>query len=127
MKRQSIPLIIQVVVVIFIITACTPTRNVPADPPAIITEPPVIEQDTSNVQEVVEPTPTIDPETPEMIAPTDEVEDTQEPPRNTPAWFDVPMVDVRTWQTFTINDHHGKVILVETLAMWCGRRRRFGL
>ena len=54
---------------------------------------------------------------------------TEEPPTQTsepkllrvetPDWFDVTLVDVRTGQPFTINDLQGKVVLVETLAMWC--------
>jgi hypothetical protein len=54
---------------------------------------------------------------------------TEEPPTQTsepellrvetPDWFDVTLVDVRTGQRFTINDLQGKVVLVETLAMWC--------
>jgi thiol-disulfide isomerase/thioredoxin len=54
---------------------------------------------------------------------------TEEPPTQTsepkllrvetPDWFDFTLVDVRTGQPFTINDLQGKVVLVETLAMWC--------
>ena len=36
-----------------------------------------------------------------------------------PAWFSVPLTDVRTGNAFTIKDYEGKVVLVETLAMWC--------
>lgn len=36
-----------------------------------------------------------------------------------PAWFDMEMTDVRTNETFTISDLSGKVILIETMAMWC--------
>lgn len=36
-----------------------------------------------------------------------------------PAWFEMPMTDVRSGETFTISDLSGKVILVETMAMWC--------
>jgi thiol-disulfide isomerase/thioredoxin len=36
-----------------------------------------------------------------------------------PAWFDVPLTDVNTGETLTINDFKGKVILVETMAQWC--------
>ncbi len=36
-----------------------------------------------------------------------------------PAWFGTPLTDVRTGQNFTINDFKGKVVLLETLAMWC--------
>jgi len=36
-----------------------------------------------------------------------------------PEWFDMPMTDVETGKTFTINDFSGKVVLLETMAMWC--------
>lgn len=36
-----------------------------------------------------------------------------------PAWFSASLTDVRTGETFTIQDLQGKVILVETLAQWC--------
>ena len=36
-----------------------------------------------------------------------------------PAWYSALLTDVRTGQIFTINDFKGKVVLVETLAMWC--------
>jgi len=34
-------------------------------------------------------------------------------------WFSMEMKDVRTGETFTMNDFAGKVVLVETMAMWC--------
>jgi thiol-disulfide isomerase/thioredoxin len=37
----------------------------------------------------------------------------------TPDWFDVELTDVRTGKTFTMNDFSRKVVLVETMAMWC--------
>ena len=36
-----------------------------------------------------------------------------------PAWFGVVLTNVGTGESFTINDFKGKVVLVETLAMWC--------
>jgi thiol-disulfide isomerase/thioredoxin len=36
-----------------------------------------------------------------------------------PDWFNIKMTDVRTGQTFTVNDFAGKVVLVETMATWC--------
>lgn len=36
-----------------------------------------------------------------------------------PAWFSVSLMDVNTGESFTINDLKGKVILVETMAVWC--------
>jgi cytochrome oxidase Cu insertion factor (SCO1/SenC/PrrC family) len=37
----------------------------------------------------------------------------------TPAWFSASLTDARTGQTFSINDFQGKVVLVETMAIWC--------
>jgi cytochrome oxidase Cu insertion factor (SCO1/SenC/PrrC family) len=37
----------------------------------------------------------------------------------TPDWFDMELVDVQTGKTFTMNDYAGKVVLLETMAMWC--------
>ncbi len=34
-------------------------------------------------------------------------------------WFDMEFTDARTGKTFTMNDFAGKVVLVETMAMWC--------
>ena len=36
-----------------------------------------------------------------------------------PAWFGAALADARTRQTFSINDFAGKVVLVETMAIWC--------
>ena len=40
-------------------------------------------------------------------------------PTITPAWFDMELTDVQTGDTFTMNDYAGKVVLLETMAMWC--------
>jgi thiol-disulfide isomerase/thioredoxin len=34
-------------------------------------------------------------------------------------WFDMELKDVRTGESFTMNDFAGKVVLVETMAIWC--------
>ena len=36
-----------------------------------------------------------------------------------PEWFGIELTDVQTGKTFTMNDYAGKVVLVETMAMWC--------
>ena len=36
-----------------------------------------------------------------------------------PAWYSAQLTDVTTGQPFAIADHLGKVVLVETLAVWC--------
>ncbi len=42
----------------------------------------------------------------------------------TPPWFDHQFTDAATGQTFTINDFRGKVVLIETMAMWCSNCMR---
>lgn len=44
---------------------------------------------------------------------------TSEPVTATPEWFDIELTDVQTGETFTMNDYAGKVVLVETMAIWC--------
>lgn len=49
-------------------------------------------------------------------------ESPQEPtavPTTTPEWFDIELTDVQTGKVFTMNDFAGKVVLVETMAVWC--------
>jgi len=41
-----------------------------------------------------------------------------------PAWFSATLNNVRSGEDFTINDFKGKVVLVETLAMWCPNCKR---
>ncbi len=36
-----------------------------------------------------------------------------------PDWFSASLTDARTGQAFTVNDFKGKVVLVETMAVWC--------
>jgi len=36
-----------------------------------------------------------------------------------PAWLSIELTDVATGKTFTINDFKGKVVLVESMAIWC--------
>ena len=40
-------------------------------------------------------------------------------PTKTPEWFDMELIDALTGESFTMNDYAGKVILVESMAIWC--------
>ena len=37
----------------------------------------------------------------------------------TPDWFNIELTDVQTGETFSMNDYAGKVVLLETMAIWC--------
>ena len=41
-----------------------------------------------------------------------------------PAWFNMTMTNVNSGETYSINDLKGKVILVETMAVWCTKCRQ---
>ena len=41
-----------------------------------------------------------------------------------PDWFGFEMTDVRTGQSFTIDDYADKVVLLETMAIWCPTCRK---
>jgi thiol-disulfide isomerase/thioredoxin len=41
-----------------------------------------------------------------------------------PAWFGAALTDVRSGATFTIQDFKGKVVMVETMAIWCSSCKR---
>lgn len=36
-----------------------------------------------------------------------------------PDWFSIEMTDVQTGTSFSMNDYAGKVVLLETMAIWC--------
>jgi thiol-disulfide isomerase/thioredoxin len=44
---------------------------------------------------------------------------TATPAAQAPEWFGMELTDVVTGETFTMNDFAGRVVLVETMAMWC--------
>jgi cytochrome oxidase Cu insertion factor (SCO1/SenC/PrrC family) len=39
--------------------------------------------------------------------------------KTTPEWFDMKLTDAQTGESFTMNDYAGKVVLIETMAIWC--------
>jgi len=44
---------------------------------------------------------------------------TPTPALDTPEWFGIRLTDVVTGVTFSMNDYAGKVVLLETMAIWC--------
>ena len=53
--------------------------------------------------------------TPDAMMPHDAMTDTM----MAPAWFSAALTEATTGTTFTIQDFKGKVVLVETMAIWC--------
>jgi cytochrome oxidase Cu insertion factor (SCO1/SenC/PrrC family) len=56
---------------------------------------------------------------PASPATTGLVSEGSEPATSEWDWFSVELTDAQTGQTFTMNDYAGKVVLVETMAIWC--------
>ncbi len=54
--------------------------------------------------------------TPDAMMPHDAMTDTM---MASPAWFDASFTDAATGSTFTVQDFKDKVVLVETMAIWC--------
>lgn len=122
----------------FLITACggtsAPTEDamMKKDAP---TEEAMMDKSTPTVEAMMEKeTPTADAmmekETPtadammEKETPTADAMMSKETPAadammEAPAWYSASLTNAVTGQTFTINDFKGKVVLVETMAMWC--------
>lgn len=61
----------------------------------------------------------MDGSTPEAMEQSDTPETMLEEDMAIPGWFSASLTDVRSGETFTISDLRGKVVLVETMAMWC--------
>jgi cytochrome oxidase Cu insertion factor (SCO1/SenC/PrrC family) len=49
----------------------------------------------------------------------DVMKESAETTMDLPAWFSVDLTDVNSGETFTVADLQGKVILIETMAIWC--------
>lgn len=111
---------------VLVLAACAPT---PATPEAMV-EKPAEEMMEKPTEEAMMEKPT---EEAMMEKPAEEAmshgstsdrEMAEDKMMDAPAWFSASLTDVRTGQNFTLNDFKGKVVLVETLAMWCPSCKR---
>jgi thiol-disulfide isomerase/thioredoxin len=86
------------ILIAVIVSACNPT---PADPnqPAVEAEP-MMEGTLEEQQPADDAGPAL-------------------APGSLPSWFGIQMTDVNTGMVFTVADFQGKVVLVETMAVWC--------
>jgi hypothetical protein len=100
-----------VLVMAFLVTACGGA----ATPDPMMEKP----DDTMMGEE----TPTADAMMPHETPTTDAMMPNETPTAEammeSPAWFGIALTDVRTGTSFTIQDFKGKVVLVESMAVWC--------
>ena len=89
---------------IFILTACAPATPAATQVPMVDVETPATALETEQPGPVIETTqPVVSPSA---------------------AWLSIPLTNVRNDETFTIADFSGKVVLVETFAMWCSNCKK---
>jgi PBP1b-binding outer membrane lipoprotein LpoB len=95
----------------------TPEAMVEETPEAMVekTDDSMMEEKTPEAMMEKTPDAMMDEKTPEAM--DDEM-------MEAPAWFGAALNNVSSGEDFTINDFRGKVILVETLAMWCPSCKR---
>ncbi len=107
----------------FLLAACGGKATQPAmmDKPTeepMMTEPAMSEAPTEDAMMHDTPTPDSmmmhDTATPDAMA-----KPTEGTRMETPAWFASSFKDVRSGNSFKIDDFKGKVVLVETMAVWC--------
>lgn len=114
MKIVKYPVIITAVLVLFL-ASCSPASGVN---PIEVTETAAAESPLSKET----------PLTSENPVETDEVEQAPMPAEeisaDTPAWFGYPLTEVTSSEVFKIDDYKGKVVLVETMAIWCSNCKR---
>lgn len=114
MKRIEVPVLL-LVMMILVLSACSP-----ASPDAVVGEAVPMNTETPSEQipaqasGISTPAGGSEAVSPEM--------DGASPP--TPAWFEYPLTEVTSAEVFKIIDLKGKVVLVETMAIWCSNCKR---
>jgi cytochrome oxidase Cu insertion factor (SCO1/SenC/PrrC family) len=73
----------------------------------------------STSEAMTEKTPTADAMTMQETLAAGAMETALEPPMQMAVWLGTPLADAVTGRGFQVADHHGKVVLVETMAVWC--------
>ncbi|NWG06934.1 MAG: hypothetical protein HXY35_09660 [Chloroflexi bacterium] len=123
MKNRNIVLHVMLLL-LFVLSACGGTAPDAMEKPeeAMMekpTESSMMEKPTEEAM-MMDETPTADAmmlhETP---TPEAMMEPTEDAMMESPAWFSATFQDIRSGETFTIHDFDGKVVLVETMAVWC--------
>jgi hypothetical protein len=119
MKTKNIVLHVMLLLV-FVLAACGGTAPDAMEKP---TEEAMMEKPTEEAmmeeptEEAMMPHETPTPDA-MMDKPTEEAM-SDDAMMESPAWYSASLTDVNTGEAFTINDLKGKVVLVETMAVWC--------
>ena len=58
-------------------------------------------------------------EMPTLVDPTSEPTNVVSSAYNSPDWTNLPLVNARTGDTFTLADFAGKTVFIEPMATWC--------
>ena len=123
-------MLIGMLLMVFVLSACAPVSKSSTDmmekpTEEMMDETPtaVMEKPTEEMMDQSSATDMMEKPTEEMMetSPTAEMEDHSgdDMMAETPEWLGYSLVNVKTGESFSINDFKGKVVLVETLAMWC--------
>ena len=111
-----------VLLMVIFLTACggTATQEAMMEdkegmPEKAMTEEPMMEDNHGDT--MVEPTH--DTMMDDSMSTPDAMMDDSTGTMESPTWFGASLTDARTGQVFSINDFQGKVVLVETMAIWC--------
>ena len=120
MKTKQI-LFNMVLLMAFLVSACSGAATPTADT--------MMEKEVPTAEAMMDKaTPTadvmMDKETPTADAMMSKETPAPDAMMEAPAWYSASLTNASTGQAFTINDFKGKVVLVETLAMWCSNCKK---
>lgn len=101
--RNNLKTIVYVVLFSIFVVSCAPAATQPAEP---------VEESEMMEQEM----PT---ETAVATQPETEMPETEVPTADLPDWYSWQLEDVSSDMVFKVSEFQGKVVLVETMAVWC--------
>jgi thiol-disulfide isomerase/thioredoxin len=105
---------------VLLLTACAPSAM--SEPTAMMKETSVPEAmgDTPTAQSMMmTEAPTADSMMMHETPAAESMATTPAPSMKMADWLGTPLIDAGTDASFEISDYHGKVVLVETMAVWC--------
>lgn len=109
-----------IMILIFVLAACAPAADTRMEKPteAMMEKPTEAMMEKPTEAAMEKPTDAM------MDKSTATPEAMEDKMMDAPAWFSVSLTNVRSDETFTIADFKGKVVLVETMAIWCSNCKK---